>query len=59
MAELKCPECKCIIDIDIPENKCLPFFKCSGCGKTIKAKESCCVFCDYSDEKCPVSHINI
>ena len=59
MAELKCPECKYITSLDIPDNMCLPFFKCSNCNKTIKAKKSCCVFCDYSNEKCPVSHLNV
>jgi hypothetical protein len=59
MADLKCPECKCITSMGIPKNKCMPFFKCSKCDKMINAKDSCCVFCDYSDVKCSVSHLKI
>ncbi len=55
-ANIKCPECDSIQEIDIPENNCLPFYKCNKCNKMINApKDFCCVICAYSDKKCPVA----
>jgi len=55
-ATITCPECGYKQNIDVPKDKCLPFYQCDGCRKLIKAKKgSCCVICDYSDKKCPVS----
>ena len=50
-AKLLCPKCKIGQIIDIPENSCLQFYICSGCGYTFSAKE-CCIICDYTDKKC-------
>jgi len=54
-AILTCLECGAKEEIEIPKDKCLPFYKCKACKKLIFApKESCCVICSYSDKKCPV-----
>lgn len=53
---ITCPLCSSETTVDMPSDRCLPFAKCSACGKLIKAKPgSCCVVCDYSEDKCPVS----
>jgi len=52
---ITCPECKHIQSIEIPTISCLVFYNCENCKKTISAKKSCCVFCDYGDRKCSVS----
>lgn len=55
-ATLTCPKCGYEQDVDIPTDRCLPFYKCGGCEEMIWASgDSCCVVCDYSDAKCPVS----
>lgn len=51
-----CPECAHVQKMEIPEDRCIPFYKCGGCGKLIQVKDSCCVFCDYGDKQCPVGH---
>ncbi|MBI5884530.1 hypothetical protein HZB89_00350 [archaeon] len=54
-AIITCPECKAKHEIEVPEGKCLYFWKCPSCGKLIQApKNECCVVCAYSDKKCPV-----
>jgi hypothetical protein len=55
-ANITCPECGHTQKIGIPESSCLAFYECGNCKKTVQAKKTCCVICDYSDEKCPVSH---
>jgi hypothetical protein len=55
IGNITCPECKNTQSMEIPTNSCLAFYKCDGCKKTISAKKSCCVFCDYGDKKCPVA----
>ena len=55
---ITCPECKNIQVIEIYTDRCLPFYKCGECNKVISAKKgSCCVICDYSDYRCPVSNV--
>ena len=55
-ANIKCPECSHMQEIEIPEGSCLPFYKCNGCRKITPApKDICCVVCAYSDKKCPVA----
>ncbi len=50
-----CPECKYLQKMKIPTNMCMQSYSCDSCKKEIKAKNSCCVFCDYGDRKCPVA----
>ena len=52
---LTCPECGRKQPAEIPAIKCQAFYKCENCKRIIKAKESCCVFCDYGDKKCPAA----
>ena len=54
-ANLKCPFCKKIDKVEVPENICLTFHKCSHCKSFIKAEKECCVICEFSDKKCLVS----
>lgn len=42
--------------MEIPINVCKAFYTCDKCKKTTFAKAGCCVFCDYGDKPCPVSH---
>ena len=59
MANLTCPKCGHKQAAEIPADQCVSFYACDGCGETIAANnESCCVFCDYSDEECPVAHVS-
>lgn len=56
-ANIKCPECSYVQEMEIPKGKCLPFYKCDKCEKLISApKDICCVICAYSDKKCPIAH---
>jgi len=50
-----CPECRHVQKMKMPTNMCAAFYKCDGCKKTISARKSCCVFCDYGDRACPVA----
>jgi hypothetical protein len=52
---LTCPFCGHNQQASILENSCQPFYVCKGCGKTVKAEKSCCVFCDYGDTPCPAA----
>jgi len=53
---ITCPECGHKQRMEIPAGKCQAFYQCNECKKTIAAKKSCCVFCDYGDRKCPTGH---
>lgn len=53
-ASLKCPYCRKIQDISIPQNACLHRYACTYCSKVIlPIHDSCCVICSYSDKNCP------
>jgi hypothetical protein len=55
-ADIKCPECSYVQEIEMPENMCLTFYKCERCKRIISApKDICCVICAYSDKKCSVA----
>lgn len=56
---LTCPHCGGQQQAEIPEGKCVPFYVCNTCGKTVQATKGCCVFCDYGDRKCPVGHSSV
>ncbi len=52
-ANLKCPFCGFIQEVEIPQDKCLTFYECSYCQKRISSPSgSCCVICGYSDKVC-------
>lgn len=53
---ITCPYCGHKQTVEVFTDRCLPFYKCNSCQKIVQAKEgSCCVICDFGDEKCPVS----
>jgi hypothetical protein len=53
-AKLTCPVCGTTQEAEMPVNACQHFFVCAGCKSVLKPKEGdCCVFCSYSDVKCP------
>ncbi len=38
----------------MPENACVFFHECKGCGAMLRPKAGdCCVFCSYGDVPCP------
>ncbi len=49
---LRCPKCYHKQKMEIPKEKCVHFYKCESCKKFIQGKGKC-VFCSYSDKKCP------
>lgn len=55
-AIITCPKCGHKQDIEIPDNSCLPFYRCDGCQEIVTIPQSldnCCVICEYSDQECP------
>lgn len=57
-ANITCPLCNHIQEVEIPNTSCLPFYKCEKCQEIIpvpKDSKNCCVICEYSDKKCPVA----
>lgn len=56
-AMVKCPKCSHETELEVPQDVCLPAYKCEGCGELItipKDSENCCVVCEYSDDQCPM-----
>jgi len=54
-----CPECGHKEEEKIPNDKCMYFYECKKCKKTLKALPwDCCVFCSYSDTKCVPKQLN-
>jgi len=38
----------------MPENACRYFYRCEGCGETLKPRDGdCCLFCSYGTVECP------
>jgi len=59
MATVKCPKCGHGTELEVPQNSCLPAYKCESCNELImlpKDSDNCCVVCEYSDDKCPISN---
>ncbi len=55
-ANLKCPKCGFVQEVEIPQDACLAFHRCKSCKQMISTpKGFCCVICAYSDKKCPTS----
>lgn len=54
MSILTCPHCGHQAAEAVPEDACLYFYECKGCGRTLRPKAGdCCVFCSYGDAFCP------
>jgi hypothetical protein len=55
---LTCPHCGHKSTDRMPEDACLFFHECSGCGVMLKPKEGdCCVYCSYGDVPCPPKQV--
>jgi hypothetical protein len=53
-ATLTCPECGKSSRERMPTDACQYFYDCPHCKALLKPKPGdCCVFCSYSDVKCP------
>ena len=51
---LTCPECGHRSSETMPENACIWFYECPGCGVVLRPKPGdCCVFCSYGTVPCP------
>jgi len=49
-----CPECGHVATETMPENACVCFYECRGCGALLKPLAGdCCVFCSYGTVPCP------
>jgi len=53
-AVITCPHCGHRETESMPFNACQVVYQCKQCAMMIKPMEKeCCVFCSYSDSKCP------
>jgi hypothetical protein len=53
-ARITCPACGHAETVTMPADACQWFYDCRGCGAVLRPKPGdCCVFCSYSDTKCP------
>ncbi|MBX7043250.1 MAG: phage terminase large subunit family protein [Ignavibacteria bacterium] len=60
VSTIRCPECGFTHEEDIPENACLWYYTCLGCGTILRPLEKdCCVFCSYGTFKCIPVQMNI
>jgi hypothetical protein len=51
---LTCPKCGKSSVEKMPDDACLFFWNCPGCGARLKPKRGdCCVFCSYGSVPCP------
>ncbi len=54
-AQLTCPKCGGVTTKPIREGVCEAMYDCSACGQRAVAKDYCCVICEYSNKRCPVT----
>jgi len=53
-ATITCPHCQHQSSEAMPSTACLHFFECPQCRKMLRPRPGdCCVFCSYSDHRCP------
>jgi len=51
---ITCPHCATEKSETMPTDACQFFYKCTGCGATLRPKQGdCCVFCSYGSVPCP------
>ena len=49
-----CPECGNTEAMEMPLDRCVISQQCNSCQVVIQPKNGdCCIFCSYSDTKCP------
>lgn len=50
---LTCPECRHRETLTMPDNYCLWYHECSGCGTLLRPRPGdCCVFCSFATVPC-------
>jgi hypothetical protein len=53
-SRLRCPRCGYESTEAMPEDACIFFHQCQGCGALLRPKPGdCCVFCSYGSVPCP------
>lgn len=53
-ATLRCPSCGWLQAEEMPEDACLWYWQCPGCGELHRPLAGdCCVFCSYGSVPCP------
>lgn len=53
---ITCPACGHAAAETVPVDRCVIVYECVGCKTVLKPKAGdCCVFCSYSDARCPSS----
>lgn len=58
-SELTCPHCGRRDTETMPQDACVYFFECQGCGVMLKPKVGdCCVYCSYGSVPCPPIQID-
>ena len=51
---ITCPECGVSREETMPEDACVFFYICTGCGTRLRPNPGdCCVFCSYGSVPCP------
>lgn len=51
---IRCPHCGHRQEETMPDNACVHFYDCVGCGILLRPQPGhCCVFCSYGSERCP------
>ncbi len=51
---IQCPECGHRREETMPEDACIYYYECTGCGKLLRPLPGdCCVFCSYGSVACP------
>jgi len=53
-SRLQCPQCGHSSVETMPQDACVFFHPCAGCGELLRPKPGdCCVFCSYGSVPCP------
>ena len=53
-SELTCPQCGHRREETMPQDACLFFYECLGCGELLRPNAGdCCVFCSFGSVPCP------
>jgi hypothetical protein len=54
VATITCPRCGTAKAEVMPDDACLFFYECTGCGAVLRpGPGDCCVFCSFADVPCP------
>ncbi len=53
-SDITCPACGHVARELMPEDACMFFYECKGCGAVLRPEPGdCCVFCSYGSVRCP------